>query len=41
MQKHIFMCSRDLNYQQFDLEPSHYAYWLDKWLSRVEQYYKL
>ena len=38
---HIFMCSRDLNYQQFDLEPSHYQYWLDQWLVRVEQYYKL
>ena len=38
---HIFMCSRDLNYQQFDLEPTHYDYWLDKWLARVEQYYKL
>ena len=38
---HIFMCSRDLNYQQFDLEPTHYQYWLDKWLVRVEQYYKL
>ena len=38
---HIFMCSRDLNYQQFDLEPTHYQYWLDKWLARVEQYYRL
>jgi len=38
---HIFMCSRELNYQQFDLEPTHYQYWLDKWLSRVEQFYKL
>jgi len=38
---HIFMCSRDLNYQQFDLEPSHYEYWLNKWLARVEQFYKL
>ena len=38
---HIFMCSRDLNYQQFDLEPTHYQYWLDKWLARVEQFYKL
>ena len=38
---HIFMCSRDLNYQQFDLEPSHYDYYLDKWLKRVEQFYKL
>ena len=38
---HIFMCSRDLNYQQFDLEPSHYDYWLDKWLSRVGKFYKL
>jgi len=38
---HIFMCSRDLNYQQFDLEPTHYDYWLEQWLARVEQYYKL
>ena len=38
---HSFMCSRDLNYQQFDLEPTHYQYWLDQWLARVEQYYKL
>jgi len=38
---HIFMCSRDLNYQQFDLEPSHYDYWLDKWLTRVGKFYKL
>ena len=38
---HIFMCSRDLNYQQFDLEPSHYDYWLNKWLARVEKFYKL
>ncbi len=38
---HIFMCSRDLNYQQFDLLPSHYEYYLDIWLNRVEQYYKV
>ena len=38
---HIFMCSRDLNYQQFDLEASHYDYYLNKWLERVEQFYKL
>ena len=38
---HIFMCSRDLNYQQFDLLPSHYEYYLDMWLNRVEQYYKV
>ena len=38
---HIFMCSRDLNYQQFDVTPSHYDYYLDIWLNRVEQYYKV
>lgn len=36
---HVFMCSRDLNYQQFDIWPDKYDYWRDKWWRRVEQYY--
>jgi len=38
---HIFMCSRDLQYQQFDLWPKDFAKYQDKWLSKVEEYYKL
>ena len=36
---HIFMCSRDLQYQQFDLWPDEFDYWADQWLSRVAEYY--
>lgn len=36
---HVFMCSRDLIYQQFDLTEDKYDYWRDKWWRRVEQYY--
>ena len=36
---HIFMCSRDLTYQQFDLIPDKFDYWADKWLNRVGEYY--
>lgn len=38
---HIFMCSRDLTYQQFDLWPKDFNMWQDKWLSKVEQFYNL
>ncbi len=38
-QGHVFMVSRDLVYQQFDLTPDKYDYWRDKWWRRVEQYY--
>jgi len=38
---HIFMCCRDLTYQQFDLWPKDFNMWQDKWLSRVEQFYNL
>ena len=38
-QGHVFMCARDLTYQQFDLTPDKYDYWRDKWWRRVEQYY--
>jgi genome maintenance exonuclease 1 len=36
---HIFMCSRDLQYQQFDLWPDEFDYWADQWLNRVAEYY--
>lgn len=36
---HIFMCSQDLIYQQFDIWPDEYGYWQDRWWRRVEQYY--
>lgn len=38
---HIFMCSRDLQYQQFDLLPQDFNYWQDKWLKKVEEYYTI
>jgi genome maintenance exonuclease 1 len=37
---HVFMCSRDLQYQQFDLWPEDFNMWQDRWLDKVEQYYK-
>jgi genome maintenance exonuclease 1 len=36
---HVFMVSRDLEYQQFDIWPSDYDKWRDVWWRRVEQYY--
>ena len=35
----IFMCSRDLQYQQFDLNPDDFHKYQDLWLSKVEEYY--
>jgi genome maintenance exonuclease 1 len=37
----IFMCSRDLQYQQFDLTPANYNKYQDMWLKKVEEYYAL
>ena len=37
---HIFMCSRDLQYQQFDLTPANYNKYRDLWYNRVENYYR-
>jgi len=37
---HVFMCSRDLQYQQFDLWPHDFNKYQDKWLSKVEEYYQ-
>lgn len=39
-QGHVFMCSRDCKYQQFDLIPEEFDYWTNRWLDRVEEYYK-
>jgi hypothetical protein len=35
----IFMCSRDLQYQQFTLESKDFNKWQDLWLNKVEDYY--
>lgn len=37
---HVFMCSRDLQYQQFDLWPHEYDEWRAEWYNRVYQYYE-
>lgn len=37
----VFMCSRDLQYQQFDLLPQDFNKYQDMWLDKVEEYYKL
>ena len=39
-QGHIFMCSRDEQYQQFDLWPHEFDMWTKEWCDRVEDYYK-
>jgi len=39
-QGHIFMCSRDLSYQQFDLFPEDYKSYKNKWYDRVYHYYE-
>ena len=36
---HVFMCSQDLEYQQFDLWPDEFDYWRNRWWDRVEEYY--
>lgn len=35
----IFMCSRDLQYQQFEVNETTYDHYKGIWLDRVEQYY--
>jgi len=37
----VFMCSRDLQYQQFDLLPQDFNKYQDLWLERVQEYYNL
>ena len=38
---HVFMCSRNFEYQQFDLWPKDFDEYQDKWLAKVEEYYNL
>jgi genome maintenance exonuclease 1 len=37
----VFMCSRDLQYQQFDLLPQDFDKYQDLWLDKVQEYYDL
>lgn len=37
----VFMCSRDLQYQQFEVKPADFNYWQDQWLNKVEEYYRM
>jgi len=37
---HVFMCSRDLTYQQFDIWPHEFDDWAQEWWRRCEQYYR-
>ena len=36
----IFMCSRNCEYQQFNLKPEDFNKYQDMWLNKVEEYYK-
>jgi genome maintenance exonuclease 1 len=36
---HVFMCSRNCEYQQFDLQPTDFNKYQDMWLNKVEEYY--
>ena len=36
---HVFMCSRNCEYQQFDLWPNDFNKYQDLWLDKVEEYY--
>jgi genome maintenance exonuclease 1 len=36
---HVFMCSRDLTYQQFDIWPDEFDDWAQEWWKRCEEYY--
>jgi hypothetical protein len=36
---HVFMCTQNLEYQQFDLWPDEFDYWSNRWWDRVEEYY--
>lgn len=37
---HVFMCTRDEEYQQFDLWPDEFESWEQKWWDRVYTYYE-
>lgn len=37
---HVFMCTRDEQYLQFDLWPDEFSDWSNKWWDRVYEYYE-
>jgi hypothetical protein len=37
---HVFICTRDCEYQQFDILPSEYNDWRTEWYNRVYKYYE-
>lgn len=37
---HVFMCTRDCEYQQFDIWPNEYEEWRNEWYNRVYKYYE-
>lgn len=37
---HVFVCTRDCEYQQFDILPSEYNDWRNEWYNRVYKYYE-
>ena len=37
----IFMCSRECEWQLFEVEPDEFKFWTEKWAGRVEQFYNL
>jgi len=37
----VFMCSRNCEYQQFEVTPDDFDHWQEQWLKKIEQYYGL
>jgi genome maintenance exonuclease 1 len=37
----IFMCSRECNWQLFEVGPDEFKLWTEKWAKRVEEFYNL
>lgn len=37
----IFMCSRECEWQLFEVEPVEFRFWEEKWANRVAEFYKL
>ncbi len=35
----VFMCSRDLQYQQFEVTSVDFTHWENQWLNKVEEFY--
>lgn len=38
---HVFMCTRDLEYQQFDIWPDEFDDWRHEWYERVYKFYEM